>query len=131
MRLPWVSRTMYDAIVAAKDVNIAGLRREIVRLSGDLTVANARVVSLEAAQQVVASAKRERSKLTQAIRDQSRQPDGSIDPRLVNHFRREANRLLNSGSKEKDVIEQISQWQTTERSDALSPDLMAAMAEEL
>jgi hypothetical protein len=78
---------------------------------------------------VATAAKRERSKLTQAIRDQARQPDGSIDPRLVNHFRREANRLLNSGAKEKDVIEQISQWQTTEHQDALSPELMAALAE--
>lgn len=61
-----------------------------------------------------------RSRLTRAIRDQARQPDGTIDRRLLSHFRGEANKLLRQHKKEEDIIESLSTWQTTENADQIS-----------
>lgn len=58
-----------------------------------------------------------RSKLTDAIREQARQPDGRIDPRLVAHFRGEANKLLRQNKDVDEVIEMLGEWQTTETTD--------------
>lgn len=71
-----------------------------------------------------------RSKLTQAIRDNARMPDGTIDRRLVNHFRAEANKQLNKNVKEEDVIASLSQWQTTENANQITADRMADLADE-
>lgn len=69
----------------------------------------------------------QRSKLTQTIRDLARQPDGTIDRRLLSHFRGEANKLQRDGKTVDEIITDISTWQTTERGeDALTVEAMIA-----
>lgn len=67
-----------------------------------------------------------KSKLTTAIRDQARLPDGSIDRRLLSYFRGEANRLMRSGMREDVIIESLGQWQTTEQDDRPTAERIVA-----
>lgn len=156
MKWPFVSRARYDNAVGLNTQAHASIRHqdgEIATLLGrtfdlqetiatltqekaDLQGALHRerqecdVLRVQVANltEALTPAARKRSKLTQAIRDNARMPDGTIDRRLVNHFRSQANALLNQGMKEPQVIESLSQWQTTERADQITADRMVAMA---
>jgi hypothetical protein len=92
------------------------------RLQGELDRANAELSRLTTKPEPQAA----RSKLTQAIRDNARMPDGTIDRRLVSHFRGQANRLINEGMGVEEVIESLGTWQTTERDDAMTADKIVA-----
>lgn len=94
----------------------------IIELGADLAEMEAR--------EAKAATPPKRSKLTQAIRDNARLPDGTIDRRLVSHFRGEANKLMNQGVKEAEVIESLGQWQSTETTDGITADRMADLADE-
>lgn len=103
--------------------------KEIITVLGaDLAEMEDAAVKAVAAAQLEARAPK-RSKLTQAIRDNARMPDGTIDRRLVNHFRAEANKQLNKNVKEEDVIASLSQWQTTENANQITADRMADLAD--
>lgn len=69
------------------------------------------------------------SKLTQAIRSNARGPDGRIDRRLLGYFRNRANDLRAQGLSTDEITEEIGTWQTTETTDAMTPERMAALHE--
>lgn len=117
MRFPFVSRERFDEQRAHYEDRIADLTRQRDIADAHRAACEKRLVLLaaEGKQQVVAQ--REASKLTRAIRDLARQPDGSIDPRLIRHFRSRANELLSDGA-ERDtdaVINELGSWDTSDR----------------
>lgn len=134
-RWPWVSRAHHDATVAdhvvlndafreAKRIAQHG-EQEANRRYDDLLAKYHDLRAVRAEQTARHQAPAGKSKLTQAIRDNARGPDGTIDRRLVGHFRTEANKLLRQGVSEDEVIASLSQWQTTERADQMTADRMA------
>lgn len=126
MKWPFVSRAEYDREVRAAVHALAeanrlareterSLQRELDDLRREM-----------AGQQLAAERTNEKSRLTTAIRDLARQPDGSIDRRLLSHFRGQANQLRREGKDTDAIIEALGEWQTTERVDALSADAIVA-----
>jgi hypothetical protein len=117
-----------NALAAANEM-VATLREQkaasqavIASQTRELAIAYEQITAL----QIQATSRAPKhSKLTQAIRDNARGPDGTIDRRLVNHFRTEANKLLRQNMDEDAVIESLSTWQTTETTDRMTPDRMA------
>lgn len=125
MRWPWVRRSVYDATVS-------DLTQQVRRLAHALEVADQACARLERKlseqQQTIRKAARSKSRITQAIRDQARMPDGSIDRRLVGYFRSRANQLRTEGFDDDEIVSALGQWQTTESAHSLTPDRMAALS---
>lgn len=121
----------HDQVVAVADKRYSDLQEVVATLREQKSAASVTIQrltdDLAAAREALAArpAQPRRSKLTQAIRDNARMPDGTIDRRLVGHFRSEANKLLRQNVKEEDVIASLSNWQTTERADQMTADRMA------
>lgn len=138
----WTDRS-HNAVVAEKDARIAELKAALAvtetRYAGAVAeIAAYREERREAQRAAVTQAQtaqtetRERSQLTTAIREQARGPDGTVDPRLVNHFRGVANQLRLEGATVEEIIERIGQWRTTEPggADAMTiAQVLAAAAE--
>jgi hypothetical protein len=127
MKLPIVARAKYDALDANFQRSISLLRDWEGRFDRLLRQHNDLIAQMTAL--APASATRGQSALTTAIRDLSRQADGSIDQRLVNHFRQRANELERDGMAVDDVISTISVWDDSETTSRMTADAIATMAE--
>lgn len=135
LRWPFVSRerfdeqrSHYEARLSAVTTVAADVTEESAAKSWEIERLRAQLAAL---QDHRTATQRQRSRLTQAIREQARMPNGSIDQRLLAHFRAVANQRLNDGQDIEDVIAGLSEWDTTERRSGLTADRMADLAEEL
>lgn len=105
-----------DDVIGSLEASTAGMRIAFESDSRAIVNMAERIAKLElqlAAATPKPPAKPRRSKLTEAIREQATLPDGTIDPRLLNHFRARANSLRRQGKKEGEIIEAIGIWQVT------------------
>lgn len=126
MKLPWVSREFHETLTAEKD-------RQIARLEAELAARDQKEAEVTAKVQTI---QRQRSKLTQAIRQQARQPDGTLDSRLANYLRDQANAMLREVPEVtdkviEDVIQRISTWDDTETANRLTAEAMVRAHGEL
>lgn len=132
MRWPLAWRSTLDDAETWRDAHkVDADRRLAIMKSQDAALAqrDETIVALEARLAALTTPAPQpvgKSKLTTAIRDQARLPDGSIDRRLLSYFRGEANRLMREGMAESDIIDSLGQWQTTEQEDRPTAERIVA-----
>lgn len=153
MRWPWVSRAEYERVqrlyadenkaYCAASVEATRFQTQVQQLTHALANATNALTALQAQEaaraatvQRVAS---QRSQLTQAIREQARMPDGSLDRRLLDFLRAKANALILDATSDgsgvtdeliRDVIGRIQSWESSEHGTRrMTADSIASMSE--
>lgn len=121
--------TKRDEIIERLEGSVAGMKVAFESDSRSILSQQERIKDLESqlAEATKAPDRPKKSDLTQAIRDQSRRPDETIDPGLVRLFSRRARELKRQGKSEEEVIEAIENgWATTQDSDQVTAEAIMA-----